>query len=49
VFLRTSTRDHFGAAAVEIDAPDLAMRVAMQDVVAGLPDRNIELVVPPDG
>ena len=41
--------DHFGAGAIEIDPPDLAMRVVMQDVVAGLSDRNIQLVVGPDG
>ena len=40
--------DHFGAAAVEIHPPDLGMRVAVQHVIAGLPDRNIELVVGPD-
>ena len=43
-----AARDHLGAAAVEIDAPDQAVRVAMQHVVAGLPDRNVELVVGAD-
>ena len=36
------------AAAIEIDPPDLAMGIVMQHVVAGLPDRDIELVVGPD-
>src|ERR1700738_300915 len=43
-----TTRDYFGAAAVQIHSPDLAVGVVMQDVVAGLSDRNIELVVGPD-
>ena len=40
--------DHFGAAAVEIHPPDQAVIVVMQHVVAGLADRNIELVVGTD-
>ena len=44
-----AARDHFGAGAIEIDPPDLAVGVVMQDVVAGLPDRNIQLVVGSDG
>ena len=43
-----AARDHFGAAAVEIHAADLAVRVGGRHVVAGLADRNIELVVGAD-
>src|SRR6266850_306532 len=40
--------DDFHAAAVEIDAADLRMRVRRLTDVAGRADRNVELVVRPD-
>src|ERR1700733_12885568 len=39
----------FRARTVEVDTADLAMILVMQHVVAGLADRNIELVVRSDG
>src|SRR4030081_14527 len=42
-------RIDLGAGAVQIHPADLAMGVVMQDVVAGLPDLNIKLVVGADG
>src|SRR5262245_5297289 len=43
-----AARDDFGAAAVEIDASHLRMRVRRRAAVAGQTDRDIELVVRPD-
>src|SRR5882724_5752129 len=40
--------DHFGAGAVEIDAADLAVGVVVQHVVAGLSDRDVQLVIGTD-
>ena len=40
---------NLGARTIQIHPPDLAMVLVMQHVVAGLSDRNIELVVRPDG
>src|SRR3954468_2371891 len=40
-----TTRDPLGATAVEIHPSDLTMGVVVQHVVAGLSDRDIQLVV----
>ena len=43
-----AARDHFGARTIEIHAMDQAVLVVMQHVIAGLADRNVELVVGTD-
>ena len=47
--IANTTCDHLGAAAVEIHPPDLSVGIVMEHVIAGLSDRDIQLVVRPDG
>ena len=42
-------RDHFGTAAVEIETTKLAVVFVVQDVVARLPDLDVQLIVRADG